>query len=99
MHYMDLATRQLDPNIHLISIFSGGLKECESRRFSGSPAIVFHGNRSSHKLSTILPQIDEVISHFDNSNSPTLYRIVNTNSSKQTSVITITLSAEQKFSH
>ncbi|XP_065212332.1 fatty acid synthase-like [Planococcus citri] len=77
-HYMDLATRKLNPNIHLVSIFSGGLKECESRRFAGSPAVVFHGNRSAHKLSAVLPLIDDVLSRFDNSNSPTLYRFKNT---------------------
>ncbi|XP_065213626.1 uncharacterized protein LOC135840833 [Planococcus citri] len=77
-HYMDLATRKLNPNIHLVSIFSGGLKECESRRFAGSPAVVFHGNRSTHKLSAVLPLIDDVLSQFDNSNSPTLYRFKNT---------------------
>ncbi|XP_065212331.1 fatty acid synthase-like [Planococcus citri] len=77
-HNMDLATRKLNPNIHLVSIFSGGLKECESRRFAGSPAVVFHGNRSTHKLSAVLPLIDDVLSQFDNSNSPTLYRFKNT---------------------
>ncbi|XP_065212158.1 fatty acid synthase-like [Planococcus citri] len=77
-HYMDMATRKLNPNIHLVSIFSGGLKECESRRFAGSPAVVFHGNRSTHKLSAVLPLIEDVLSQFDNSNSPTLYRFKNT---------------------
>ncbi|KAL6953871.1 fatty-acid synthase system [Sarracenia purpurea var. burkii] len=77
---MDLATRQLNPNTHLISIFSGGLKECESRRFAGSPAVVIHSNKSSHKFFAILPQVDKILSQFDNSNSPTLYRIVNTGS-------------------
>ncbi|XP_065211044.1 fatty acid synthase-like [Planococcus citri] len=75
---IDLVTRKLDPNIHLVSIFSGGLKELESRRFAGSPAVVFHGNRSTHKLSAVLPLIDDVLSQFDNSNSATLYRFKNT---------------------
>lgn len=67
--------QKINPNIHLISIFSGGLTECESRRYKGSPALVIHGEKSSQKLSTVLPLLDDVLLHFDNNNSPTLYRI------------------------
>lgn len=63
----------------MVSLFSGGLKECETRRCNRFPAIVIHGE-NTEQLSTTFAYLDEILTNFDNNDSPTLYSIVDQNS-------------------
>ncbi len=89
---MDLATRSMNNHysIPFVSLFSGGLKECEERNSKGSTSVVFHGeNADTEKLSFVLPRLGDILFQRDNNNSPTLYKVVDCNihSGKKKSVL------------
>lgn len=75
MRCMDIASRKINPNTQFISLFSGGLCECEERRCKGSPAVVIHSENYQQKMPSVLSKIFSLLTSNESFNIPTLLEI------------------------
>ncbi len=66
-------THLQNSKIHIVNLFSGGLKQCESRFEKGNPVLIIHGENNKN-VSHIFDQIEDLSTR--DCDSPVLYNVV-----------------------
>lgn len=72
---MDKVTRRYSP-VNFISLFSGGLKECELRKRQGLPAMLIHSENRVHKFSLLATHMERFFKRKQTLNENCLYELI-----------------------
>lgn len=72
---MDIASREINPNILFVSVFSGGLYECEMRRCDNLPAVMIHSGKFETNKTSILSEAFRILTTMNYSDLPTFLEI------------------------
>lgn len=85
---MDIASQQVEKNIKIVSLYSGGLEEMELRRSKGFPAFVLHGDIFPQNIPKVMTEFKKILNnHYLNDNREVLYQIIDeTNESSKSTV-------------